>query len=153
MQLLHFAMCLFAAFTGLQLQVPVHYVCCFAAAWGAVQPVNAPSTRLCFAVWQWWWWWEVTPLRDHRFGTLGTTETRSDSNLQVKRRFFDVKSMRSYMVLGLTQLCWRLQVSMVDGLLFDSLEAIARSIRGSKAPFGGIQLVLAGWSQTSSTHM
>ena len=42
---------------------------------------------------------------------------------------------------------------MVDGLLFDSLEAIARSIRGSKAPFGGIQLVLAGLSQTGCLHI
>lgn len=33
---------------------------------------------------------------------------------------------------------------MVDGKLFDTLEAIARAVRGSEAPFGGIQLVLAG---------
>lgn len=36
------------------------------------------------------------------------------------------------------------QVSMVDGSLFDSLEAIARSLKGNNKPFGGIQLVLAG---------
>ena len=41
---------------------------------------------------------------------------------------------------------------MVDGSLFDSLEAIARSIRGSKDPFGGIQLILAGWSCPTCTH-
>lgn len=56
------------------------------------------------------------------------------------------------MFLSLANRCWWLQVSMVDGSLFDSLEAIARSIRGSKAPFGGIQLVLAGSSQTGCTH-
>lgn len=36
------------------------------------------------------------------------------------------------------------EVSMVDGSLFDSLEAIARSLRGNNKPFGGIQLILAG---------
>ena len=35
---------------------------------------------------------------------------------------------------------------MVDGALFDSLEAIARGVRGNKEPFGGIQLILAGLS-------
>lgn len=33
---------------------------------------------------------------------------------------------------------------MVDGDLFDKLEAIAREVRGNAAPFGGIQLVLSG---------
>lgn len=31
------------------------------------------------------------------------------------------------------------QVSMMDGRLFDTLEAVARRVRGSAAPFGGIQ--------------
>ena len=30
---------------------------------------------------------------------------------------------------------------MLDGALFDALEAVARAVRGSDAPFGGIQLV------------
>ena len=33
------------------------------------------------------------------------------------------------------------EVSMLDGALFDALEAVARAVRGSDAPFGGIQLV------------
>ena len=33
---------------------------------------------------------------------------------------------------------------MVDGKLFDLLEAVARRVRGTDAPFGGIQLILAG---------
>ncbi len=33
---------------------------------------------------------------------------------------------------------------MVDGALFDALEALARGIRGKQEPFGGIQLILAG---------
>ncbi|PSC73053.1 ATP-dependent DNA helicase PIF1 [Micractinium conductrix] len=36
------------------------------------------------------------------------------------------------------------EVSMMDGRLFDTLEAVARKVRGSAAPFGGIQLILSG---------
>lgn len=36
------------------------------------------------------------------------------------------------------------EVSMLDGQLFDDLEAIARALRRSKAFFGGIQLILSG---------
>jgi ATP-dependent DNA helicase PIF1 len=36
------------------------------------------------------------------------------------------------------------EVSMVDGDLFDKLEAIARTIRNNGRPFGGIQLVITG---------
>jgi ATP-dependent DNA helicase PIF1 len=36
------------------------------------------------------------------------------------------------------------EVSMVDGVLFDKLEQIARSIRCSGRPFGGLQLVVTG---------
>ena len=36
------------------------------------------------------------------------------------------------------------EVSMVDGELFDKLEAIARQLRNNGRPFGGIQLVVTG---------
>jgi ATP-dependent DNA helicase PIF1 len=36
------------------------------------------------------------------------------------------------------------EVSMVDGELFDKLEAIARNIRNNARPFGGIQLIITG---------
>ncbi|KIY04102.1 uncharacterized protein Z520_00794 [Fonsecaea multimorphosa CBS 102226] len=36
------------------------------------------------------------------------------------------------------------EVSMVDGLLFDKLEQVARTIRNNGRPFGGIQLVVTG---------
>ena len=36
------------------------------------------------------------------------------------------------------------EISMVDGDLFDKLETIARTIRGTGKPFGGIQLVVTG---------
>ncbi len=36
------------------------------------------------------------------------------------------------------------EVSMVDGRYFEKLEAVARAVRNSEKPFGGIQLILAG---------
>jgi len=36
------------------------------------------------------------------------------------------------------------EISMVDGNYFKKLEHVARAVRGSKQPFGGIQLVLTG---------
>lgn len=36
------------------------------------------------------------------------------------------------------------EISMVSGELFERLELAGREIRGSQAPFGGIQLVLSG---------
>ena len=36
------------------------------------------------------------------------------------------------------------EISMIDGELFDKIEEIARVIRNSQIPFGGIQLLLCG---------
>jgi ATP-dependent DNA helicase PIF1 len=36
------------------------------------------------------------------------------------------------------------EISMIDCVLFDKLDAVARAVRGSNLPFGGIQLVLSG---------
>lgn len=36
------------------------------------------------------------------------------------------------------------EISMIDGILLDKLEEIARNIRNNRSPFGGIQLVLCG---------
>ena len=36
------------------------------------------------------------------------------------------------------------EISMLSGPLLDALEAVARAVRGSDAPFGGLQLVFAG---------
>jgi PIF1-like helicase len=36
------------------------------------------------------------------------------------------------------------QISMLDGSLFDKLEAVARAVRRKECPWGGIQLVLTG---------
>lgn len=57
---------------------------------------------------------------------------RVQNNERVRDRWRDAKTL----VID--------EISMVDGDWFDALEAIARAIRGSNAPFGGIQLVLCG---------
>ncbi|KAF7339972.1 ATP-dependent DNA helicase PIF1 [Mycena venus] len=36
------------------------------------------------------------------------------------------------------------EISMLDGVLFDKLEYIARFVRDSKLPFGGMQLIISG---------
>jgi ATP-dependent exoDNAse (exonuclease V) alpha subunit len=36
------------------------------------------------------------------------------------------------------------EVSMLDGKLFDTLEEVARGVRGNSAPFGGLQVVVFG---------
>lgn len=39
------------------------------------------------------------------------------------------------------------EISMLDGRYFDQVEQLARTIRNSKLPFGGIQLILVSdWS-------
>ncbi len=36
------------------------------------------------------------------------------------------------------------EISMIDGILFDKIEYIARAIRNDLRPFGGIQVILCG---------
>lgn len=36
------------------------------------------------------------------------------------------------------------EISMIDSVLFDKIEAIARAIRKNEKPFGGIQLIICG---------
>lgn len=36
------------------------------------------------------------------------------------------------------------EISMIDSEFFDKIEAIARAVRKSEAPFGGIQLIVCG---------
>ena len=36
------------------------------------------------------------------------------------------------------------EISMLDGTLFDQLDAIARAVRANDAPFGGLQIVACG---------
>ncbi len=43
-------------------------------------------------------------------------------------------------------------VSMIEGELFDKLEAIARAVRKIEKPFGGIQLVVCGDFLQVLTH-
>jgi ATP-dependent DNA helicase PIF1 len=36
------------------------------------------------------------------------------------------------------------EISMIDSELFDKIEAVARAVRKSESPFGGIQLIVCG---------
>ena len=36
------------------------------------------------------------------------------------------------------------EISMISAEMFNALEQMARDLRGSELPFGGIQLILAG---------
>lgn len=36
------------------------------------------------------------------------------------------------------------EISMVDSIFFEKLEAVARAVRKKEIPFGGIQLILSG---------
>ena len=36
------------------------------------------------------------------------------------------------------------EISMIDSELFDKVEAVARAVRNSDTPFGGIQLIVCG---------
>ncbi|KAG2183553.1 hypothetical protein INT43_006559, partial [Umbelopsis isabellina] len=36
------------------------------------------------------------------------------------------------------------EISMIDGVLFDKIEMIAKAVKGTSRPFGGIQLILTG---------
>ena len=56
-----------------------------------------------------------------------------------------LKEWREPSTRTLLDLCTSSQsFSMLDGALFDTLEALARRVRGSAEPFGGLQLVLCG---------
>lgn len=75
----------------------------------------------------------------HRFAGVGlgqapTTKLISDvlNNKLKRQRWLDV----DVLIVD--------EVSMIDSILFDKLDMIARKVRGSDLPFGGIQLVLSG---------
>ncbi|KAF5336912.1 hypothetical protein D9611_003448 [Ephemerocybe angulata] len=57
---------------------------------------------------------------------------RNEQFLPIVRRWREVKTL----IID--------EISMLDGVLFDKLEAIARIMRRSELPFGGIQLVICG---------
>lgn len=57
------------------------------------------------------------------------------------------KAMKTPLVAQKWRKCKHLiidEISMVDGIFFEKLEAVARHVRKNEKPFGGIQLILCG---------
>ncbi|KAL4434118.1 hypothetical protein ABPG75_000559 [Micractinium tetrahymenae] len=76
------------------------------------------------------------------FAGIGRGEGSLDSLVRMAARGESLQRWRAATHLIIDE------VSMMDGRLFDTLEAVARKVRGSAAPFGGIQasagLILSG---------
>ncbi|KAK9254089.1 PIF1-like helicase-domain-containing protein [Lipomyces tetrasporus] len=75
----------------------------------------------------------------HSFAGFGLG--KEDLPTLVKRIRRNKKAMQRWLQ---TKVLIMDEISMVDGELFDKLEAIARQIRNRDSPFGGIQLVVTG---------
>lgn len=74
----------------------------------------------------------------HAFAGIGSGESGLNRCLELASRAVSASNWRK---------CKRLiidEISMVDGLFFEKIEAIARHIRRNDRPFGGIQLILCG---------
>ena len=75
----------------------------------------------------------------HSFAGVGLGQgTKEQLYEQVNSRQFPKKRWQSCRILVVDE------VSMIDCALFDKLEYIARRVRRSDRPFGGIQLILTG---------
>lgn len=78
----------------------------------------------------------------HRWAGIGLGTAPAEALARAlrteRRRAMALHRWRSASVLILDE------VSMIDGELFDKLEAIARDVRGCGEPFGGIQVIACG---------
>lgn len=75
----------------------------------------------------------------HSFAGIGLGKEDADKLVRkIRRNRKCLRRWKSVKVLVVDEL------SMVDGELFDKLEYVARKIRRSEKPFGGVQLVLTG---------
>ena len=74
----------------------------------------------------------------HSFAGIGTGSGSVEQCITQASREHKAKHWRKCKCLIIDE------VSMVEGDYFDKLEAVARAVRRSKEPFGGIQLVLCG---------
>lgn len=72
----------------------------------------------------------------HRFTGIGLANVPFDTLL--KRAWKKKKSWRATSILIIDE------ISMISGELFDQVEKIARTVRESNLPFGGLQLVICG---------
>jgi ATP-dependent DNA helicase PIF1 len=75
----------------------------------------------------------------HSFAGIGIG--REDVDVLVKRIKRNSKAKHRWLR---TKILVVDEISMVDGALFDKLEAVARQVRNNGRPFGGIQLVITG---------
>ncbi|CAG8497454.1 9443_t:CDS:2 [Ambispora gerdemannii] len=75
----------------------------------------------------------------HSFSGVGTGDDKVENLLKkIKRRATVQDRWKEIKVLVIDE------VSMLDGALFDKLELIARDLRQSQNPFGGIQVIITG---------
>lgn len=74
----------------------------------------------------------------HSYAGVGKGDGTVESMIRSASRGESASRWRQTKVLIIDEL------SMMDGLFFDKLEEISRTIRRSNEPFGGIQLVLSG---------
>ncbi|XP_053325483.1 ATP-dependent DNA helicase PIF1 [Spea bombifrons] len=74
----------------------------------------------------------------HAFAGIGSGKAPLDQCIELAKR----PGVRQHWVS-----CRQLiidEISMVEGEMFDKLEAVARAVRGRDEPFGGIQLIVCG---------
>ncbi|CAG8650730.1 3487_t:CDS:2, partial [Ambispora leptoticha] len=75
----------------------------------------------------------------HSFSGIGTGDDKAENLLKkIKRRSLIRDRWKSIKVLVIDE------ISMLDGILFDKLEYIAREIRRNQKPFGDIQIIITG---------
>jgi ATP-dependent DNA helicase PIF1 len=74
----------------------------------------------------------------HQFAGMGTGAGTLEQCIALASRPHKAEQWRKCQCLIIDE------VSMISGDLFDKLECVARSVRKSREPFGGIQLVLCG---------
>ncbi|KAG0745171.1 hypothetical protein G6F35_007101 [Rhizopus arrhizus] len=76
----------------------------------------------------------------HSFGGIGIGEDKIETLVE-KIKY---ENKKAYDRWTKTQVLIIDEISMVDAVLFDKLEAIARGLRNSQEPFGGIQIIVSG---------
>jgi ATP-dependent DNA helicase PIF1 len=74
----------------------------------------------------------------HSFAGIGTGNSSLDQCISLASKEHKAYHWKKCKILLIDE------VSMIDGNYFDKIEAVARGVRKSKAPFGGIQLILCG---------
>lgn len=74
----------------------------------------------------------------HQFAGIGTGETALGRNVELFAKSTAASIWRRCKHLIIDE------VSMIDGEYFDKIESVARFVRRSEKPFGGIQVILCG---------